>query len=800
MSQAEKLVMLAAAVVVCAQGIADSHAGGLRSPAGGVVAGRGGADCANMQIPHDDCLLPEDADTPSRWLGRLPDQDSGDPCPGVQGGGWIVSKLFAIGQDPLPPGLAGYCLYERNGAMGPPQVVGLEALNPDSMSVTYSGALEDLVWAAYREQFLEQAGIAGAAAVPPGGPSAVRLAVVDSQVTSGTPYSDPPSTSPHGFALVNMARDLACRDAPDCGIHVTSNLALAFTCTDDPLTCTQDTANGGWVSPISWVATTIREAVLDWQSGGEQRLVINLSLGWDPRFNAISSTNGTQRVAADAVEAAIEDAVCRGALVVSAAGNIIGGPEVPLGPLAPAKLEVDAPLPTAAECMAALLPGEFDPADLGTGAAYAPLLYTVGAVRSDNGYVRPRVDGVPRLVAYADHGVAETAGAPTATLTGTSVAALVTSAAAAAAWYYSPASTPQDIMDVVYASGVDLSPRTAEYCLGSGGGCPSHSVRRVSLCAAVTAACVGQPSCPSAADLDCQVLRPTQPLLDEDAIAAAFAGVPEVDVATLTMPLSFPDCAQGSDLFVAEGSPPPGYPCPEFQLYGIQATPWADGQPGGQNCPTCGGVYSSPGTIYLEIDGEFVGNSPEPRLVCGNTAYRLTGLQPGGLLPSGLYAVRGVPTSCLDTTMALAYRVTTAANPAGTVSSTAPLLAIEPDADGDRLPDDADTCPDVPNPDQTDGDADGLGDACDNCTLLANADQRDADGDGIGSLCDADFDQNCIVQFPDLGLMKAGFFGGDPNLDMDGNGFVQFPDLALLKQGFFLAPGPSGVPNPCSAP
>jgi cysteine-rich repeat protein len=98
-----------------------------------------------------------------------------------------------------------------------------------------------------------------------------------------------------------------------------------------------------------------------------------------------------------------------------------------------------------------------------------------------------------------------------------------------------------------------------------------------------------------------------------------------------------------------------------------------------------------------------------------------------------------------------------------------------------------------------DGDGDGVTDTQDNCTLAANPDQRDTDGDGIGSVCDGDFDQNCIVQFPDLGLMKAGFFGTDPNLDMDGNGFVQFPDLALLKQGFFLPPGPSGVPNPCSA-
>jgi hypothetical protein len=75
---------------------------------------------------------------------------------------------------------------------------------------------------------------------------------------------------------------------------------------------------------------------------------------------------------------------------------------------------------------------------------------------------------------------------------------------------------------------------------------------------------------------------------------------------------------------------------------------------------------------------------------------------------------------------------------------------------------------------------------------------RDVDGDGIGSLCDADFDQNCMVQFQDLGALKAGFYGSDPNLDMNGNAQADFEDLGHLAQGFFQPPGPSGVPNACS--
>ena len=105
-----------------------------------------------------------------------------------------------------------------------------------------------------------------------------------------------------------------------------------------------------------------------------------------------------------------------------------------------------------------------------------------------------------------------------------------------------------------------------------------------------------------------------------------------------------------------------------------------------------------------------------------------------------------------------------------------------------------------------DADNDGLSDSADNCINVANNGQpntgpaqNDTDGDGIGNMCDADFDNNCSVNFTDLGEMKAEFFHtGALEEDMDGSGSVNFADLGLLKAGFFLPPGPSGVPNVCS--
>jgi Thrombospondin type 3 repeat len=93
-----------------------------------------------------------------------------------------------------------------------------------------------------------------------------------------------------------------------------------------------------------------------------------------------------------------------------------------------------------------------------------------------------------------------------------------------------------------------------------------------------------------------------------------------------------------------------------------------------------------------------------------------------------------------------------------------------------------------------DTDGDGVPDASDNCTLVANADQRDTNGDGYGNICDPDLDNNGIVNFTDLGLMKIAFFqSGDLDADLDGNQAVNFLDLSVLKTAFFGPPGPSGL-------
>jgi arylsulfatase A-like enzyme len=65
-------------------------------------------------------------------------------------------------------------------------------------------------------------------------------------------------------------------------------------------------------------------------------------------------------------------------------------------------------------------------------------------------------------------------------------------------------------------------------------------------------------------------------------------------------------------------------------------------------------------------------------------------------------------------------------------------ILVPSDRDGDGVLDEADNCPEAPNPDQRNSDGDSRGDACDNCPLADNERQLDADGDGVGNACDED--------------------------------------------------------------
>ncbi len=103
----------------------------------------------------------------------------------------------------------------------------------------------------------------------------------------------------------------------------------------------------------------------------------------------------------------------------------------------------------------------------------------------------------------------------------------------------------------------------------------------------------------------------------------------------------------------------------------------------------------------------------------------------------------------------------------------------------------ANPCPASGN--YTDTDADGIPDECDNCTLVSNPSQCDSNSDGYGNHCDADLNNNGVVNFLDLAILKSHWLSADPDSDINCNGVVNFIDLASMKSMWLAAPGPSGI-------
>ena len=129
------------------------------------------------------------------------------------------------------------------------------------------------------------------------------------------------------------------------------------------------------------------------------------------------------------------------------------------------------------------------------------------------------------------------------------------------------------------------------------------------------------------------------------------------------------------------------------------------------------------------------------------------------------------------------------------------------DADADGDPNNADNCPNTPNPDQADVDGDGIGNVCDllndidfdndgvlngddNCPDNFNPNQEDVDNDGIGNVCDPindlDFDSDGVLNAVDNCPTTANPSQAD--CDEDGIGNVCDTDqdcLDSIEQGSF---------------
>lgn len=264
----------------------------------------------------------------------------------------------------------------------------------------------------------------------------VRVAVVDSAVK---PFdSTEPDRYVHGKMVGETIGGLA-----DGRVQIRNYLALPL---ENALSPVENYDQGGYFGTVGHLVRAIKQALADWAPVmATQRLVINLSLGWEPAL--------ADPLANLAVVTVLQRATCMGALVIAAAGNRNGSSQ---GPLYPARWESVEPLKTlsASTCEAQGFKLSSPP-----GPGNRPLVYAVGGLDARDlplPVTRPR--GLPARVAYGSGFVVNPSGADhDGIMSGTSLATAVVSGVAAVAWYYATPGVMADaVMNRLDTTGIDV--------------------------------------------------------------------------------------------------------------------------------------------------------------------------------------------------------------------------------------------------------------------------------------------------------------------------------------------------------
>jgi hypothetical protein len=455
-------------------------------------------------VPREGELPPSARLNRASWAVAITDGE----CPQFLNAAWerVGTRMFVDGTQALaatpapelPESLSRFCLYRwaEEGEPLPPDDLGVMAVSQEApVAVTQKKSTLTLMT---RAAFEQAGGLAASGAL---GEHPVMVAVVDSGSSNGEP-----EPADHGGAMQGLVLGMACAGRPDCPAWTRRTLALPI----EP-DGTVDDPNGGVYGTRGHVAIGVVEAVHAWRDAVlaadpelAPRLVINLSLGWvaedgtDCSLSQASPWCGTstalafqtfmegsqglgyqEKVAVEALHAALLYASCHGALVVAAAGNGRGDScnEAPMAPAAWSKYRA----PTLEECNEL----GFTP-DLPVGFALAPedpsgaapLVLSVAAVDHDDRPIAATRPGTfSSLVAPGYHAVGWPSKTP---LTGTSVSAALVSGAAALVWSHAPGLSPMHVSDALWHFGkpLPLVPQAQTY-----GSSPQH-VRRLDACVA----------------------------------------------------------------------------------------------------------------------------------------------------------------------------------------------------------------------------------------------------------------------------------------------------------------------------
>jgi hypothetical protein len=561
---------------------------------------------AALPPPSNDPPVPY---TENRWIGRM--ENGLLKCPAVDG--WRATSLLSVvAGNPtdtvdigyLEPylaksGLDRFCIYTPGSG---PQTrfpkrqlpAGLVDAKPDRLAVapmsaddacSPDGALGQGLRIALEKDFLRQV---GRVKLAPTDKPRVRLVFVDTQATGEGPPVEP-SQSCHGYSMAHLARRLICGGGEPCAIQLATRLALCYDHYDGPDMALQkpgECHKGGRIGLVDDLAMAITAEVNKWVlSGRRQKLVLNLSVGWDGELHdpKISDQkvweSAQQEPGARAVYDALRYAADSGALVIAAAGNRRGGQPATRWPILPAVWELDHPSWWS----------RFD----------SQLIYAVGGV-DWQGLPLPnaRAGGLPWRVAYGDHAIArveapgsisgESTEKSTSVYTGSSVSTVVVSSTAAALWSLQPSLAPANVMRILREA-AERQPGRADFFSGK----TAPYLRRISLCRSVLAACGPSGSrCSALESIDCEFQHPSPSNID-------VRGLPQTTIATGPESTA-PGCASGTRVFRSPSlTATPGDLCPMEVLQDLRTPGRTGPQPGDNPCPTCTLVPEPPRTTSL---------------------------------------------------------------------------------------------------------------------------------------------------------------------------------------------------------
>ena len=426
----------------------------------------------------------------------------------------------------------------------------------------------------------------------------VRMAILDTLPTREYSPSNAASLSSHGVSLATIAEKLLCDDkSGSCYAHLTSRLALAYTSEkrDNEYSVYRDDIRGGFFGSLTDLANAIRDETVAWKSyEPRSRLVLNLSLGWNSLIWSGAGTKPeTYLAGVKGVYAAIEDAVCHGALVVAAAGNKGNDKAEDQYPMLPAAWQ-DIPSPSDKRCNYLLdKPSE---SDNGKGS----MVYGISAIDSiGRSLTNTRSKAKARIAAYGDHAIVETSSTlNNNVLTGSSVSTLLVSSIASMVWAHRPELSASEVIELIYKSGENLGIPADFYGNASG---TDILMRRASMCSALKYACSGLP-CESS--------------LNQCSWNQYFTNLNSTSLATSSPAQSY----LLGDISSCSSATDPS--CKLSQQESTTISPWIIPQPDSTVCPNCSNIQTNQ-TLMIQTSSTYSGLVSDASIIIGDQIYQI---------------------------------------------------------------------------------------------------------------------------------------------------------------------------------